>query len=359
MKDNRSKSTNLFSLRGNTTKKSIKNSKNNNNVKNKISEIDTTKFKNSLETGKSNIMVAVRCRPLSTKESDISMQETIQILNRNIVCVIDPGTSEDVFKNKSREQQYAFDFAFDKNTTQSEVYENTTKFLLSGILEGFNATVFAYGATGAGKTYTMLGTGDNPGIMVRSLSDLFVIIDKAKEQREFTIKLSYVEIYNESLRDLIEKGENLEMREDPIKGNQIVGLTEIEVTNVTEVFKLLLKGNKNRTTETTNVNESSSRSHAVLQITIDNKQIYKKSNNQIPETTIGKFILVDLAGSERAANTQNTGLRLVEGGNINKSLLNLGTCINALVEISNGSEKSFIPWRNSKLTRILKVRISL
>ena len=230
--------------------------------------------------------------------------------------------------------------------------------MLPGILEGFNATVFAYGATGAGKTYTMLGTGDNPGIMVRSLSDLFGIIDKAKPLREFNIKLSYVEIYNESLRDLLEKGENLDMREDPIKGNQIVGLTEIEVTNVTEVFKLLLKGNKNRTTETTNVNESSSRSHAVLQITIDNKQMNIKTNNQIPETTIGKFILVDLAGSERAANTQNSGLRLVEGGNINKSLLNLGTCINALVEISNGSEKSFIPWRNSKLTRILKVRIS-
>jgi kinesin family protein 18/19 len=355
MKDNRSKSTNLLPVGNNTSKHTIKNLKKTSSINKKISESDTNNFKDSMRTGKSNILVAVRCRPLTSKEIAISKEETLKILNKKVVCVIDPGTQDDVFKNKLREQQYAFDFAFDKNSTQLEVYENTTKFLLPGILEGFNTTVFAYGATGAGKTYTMLGTGDNPGIMVRSLSDLFSMIDETKAAREFRIKLSYVEIYNESLRDLIEKGENLEMREDPNKGIQIVGLTEIEVTNVTEVFKLLLKGNRNRTTEATNVNESSSRSHAVLQIRIDNKLSSKTIKNQNDETIIGKFILVDLAGSERAANTQNTRLRLVEGGNINKSLLNLGTCINALVEISNGSEKTFVPWRNSKLTRMLKV----
>ena len=349
MKDNRSKSTYTYLSRQSNLKGTLKDK---NRTSKKIMEIDTNKFKDSMSQGNPNILVAVRCRPLMSKEMEISKEYTIQILNRKVVCVIDPGNTEDVFKNKSREQQYAFDYAFDKDDTQLDVYDNTTKFLLPGILDGFNTTIFAYGATGAGKTYTMLGTGDEPGIMVHSLSDLFSNIEKSKQEREFTLKLSYVEVYNETLRDLLEKGENLELREDPTKGSHVAGLSETEVVNVTEVFKLLLKGNKNRTTEATNVNESSSRSHAVLQISV-NKGISSQQKN---ENILAKFILVDLAGSERAANTQNTGMRLVEGGNINRSLLNLGNCINALVEISNGAEKTFVPWRNSKLTRILKVK---
>jgi kinesin family protein 18/19 len=328
------------------------NSSGNFNKRNQKDESDTSKFKDSLINGKANILVCVRCRPISRREVENSNVETIKILNNKMIVVIDPieyNGHEEVFKNRSREQHYAFDFAFDRNSTQQEVYDNSSKFLIQGVIQGFNATVLAYGATGAGKTYTMLGTGKEPGIMVRSLGDLFSLISSMKE-KDFKVKLSYVEVYNENLRDLLGNGENLDLREDPTKGSVIVGLKEIEVIDSTQVFELLLKGNKNRSTESTNMNETSSRSHAVLQILVESKS----STSSKGEFSSAKFILVDLAGSERAANTQNTGLRLIEGANINKSLLSLGNCINALVEISNGSTKSFIPWRDSKLTRILK-----
>jgi kinesin family protein 18/19 len=322
-----------------------------------VDNSDTDTHKNNMNTGKTNILVCIRCRPLSKKESEVSDIETVKILNSKVVIVLDPiqyNGPEDIFTNRSREQHYAFDHVFDKNTTQQKVYDNTTKFLLAGILQGFNATVFAYGATGAGKTYTMLGNGEEPGIMARSLADLFTIIENTRD-KEFKIKLFYVEVYNEILRDLMGKGENLELREDPVKGSVLVGVKEIIVTNATEVFKLLLKGNLNRTQESTSMNETSSRSHAILQITIDNKSNTGVNNNEIVS---GKFILVDLAGSERASLNNNTGMRLVEGGNINKSLLALGNCINALVDLNNGSGKTFIPWRDSKLTRILKVNLN-
>jgi kinesin family protein 18/19 len=323
------------------------------NVKIPDAGIDTHKLKESMNNGKSNILVCVRCRPLTKKEIDVSNIETVKILNKKIVIVLDPieyNGHEEVFKNRSREQQYAFDYVFDNHSTQQEVYENSSKFLIPGITQGFNATVFAYGATGAGKTHTMLGTGREPGMMVRSLGDLFSTIE-ASTQRQFKVKISYVEVYNETLRDLLgNSGDNLDLREDPTKGSVIVGVKELEVNTSTQVFELLLKGNKSRTTESTNMNETSSRSHAVLQILVENKA----GNSEKNESVISKFILVDLAGSERAANTKNTGMRLIEGASINKSLLSLGNCINALVEISNGSSKTFIPWRDSKLTRLLK-----
>jgi kinesin family member 18/19 len=315
---------------------------------------DTQKFKDQMNNGKANILVCVRCRPLNPKEVQISNIETVKILNKKIVIVLDPieyNGHEEIFKNRSREQQYAFDYVFEQKSSQQDVYENSTKFLIPGIIQGYNATVFAYGATGAGKTHTMLGTGKEPGIMVRSLTDLFSSIESSSNHtRQFRVKISYVEVYNETLRDLLGTGsENLDLREDPNKGSVLIGVKELEVNTSTQVFELLLKGNKNRTTESTNMNETSSRSHAVLQILVENKPKDKEG-----EVIIGKFILVDLAGSERAANTQNTGIRLFEGASINKSLLSLGNCINALVEISNGSSKTFIPWRDSKLTRILK-----
>jgi kinesin family protein 18/19 len=325
-------------------------------------DIDTAKLKENMSNGRTNILVTVRCRPLSKKESDISGVETIKVLNGKVVCVLDNNTSTvdnsnrssstDLLKNRSRgEQQYAFDYVFDKTSSQDEVYEKSTKFLLDGVVQGFNATVFAYGATGAGKTYTMLGTGEKPGIMAKGLNDLFKMIEKMRD-RDFRIKLIYVEIYNELIRDLLGNGDkNLEMQEDKNKGTIIKGVNEIEVTSTVEVFSLLLKGNKNRATESTNANETSSRSHAVLQITLENKM---KNANEI---TSGKFIMVDLAGSERASATQNTGIRLVEGANINKSLLALSKCISYLVEESNGNAQSHIPWRESKLTRMLKVGI--
>ena len=247
--------------------------------------------------------------------------------------------------NQIKEQQFFFDYVFDKNSSQQTIYEYTTKNLLSGILDGFNATVFAYGATGAGKTYTMLGTSKEKGIMPRSISELFKLLSSYKN-KEFKMIVAYIEIYNENIRDLLGDGNVIDITEDPGKGVILIGAKEIEVDNTENFYELLSIGNNKRTTGSTNNNEYSSRSHAVLRINLDS--IDKNSN----EIISGKFILVDLAGSEKTSSNLTNNVnqeRQKEGSNINKSLLALGVCINALA-----SKSKFIPWRNSKLTRILK-----
>lgn len=221
--------------------------------------------------------------------------------------------------------------------------------MLDGVLQGYNATVFAYGATGSGKTYTMLGTLDEPGIMYLALEALF---EKIKNDKNFKYKitLSYLEVYNETIRDLLTEGNDyLELREDASKGVKVTGLTEIEAVDIKSVMSLLTKGNKNRTQEPTHQNEASSRSHAVLQVVVEQKDSTRDINEVI---RIGKLSMIDLAGSERASVNQNRGMRLIEGANINRSLLALANCINALGEKHN--KGSYVPYRDSKLTRLLK-----
>ena len=175
----------LTDRRSNILSNNINNNSNNNNIinenlnNNKI-EDETKNYIDDLKKGSYNILVVVRCRPLSILESQISSYETIRIMDNKMVVLMDPieyNGPNSVFKNRSREITYAFDFAFDKYSTQKEIYDHSTKFLLDGVVNGYNATVFAYGATGAGKTYTMLGTELNPGIMVLTLEELF---DKVK-----------------------------------------------------------------------------------------------------------------------------------------------------------------------------------
>ena len=267
------------------------------------------------------------------------------------------GENTNKKNNQIKYQQFFFDHVFDKNTSQQEVYNKTTKPLLESIIEGFNATVFAYGATGSGKTYTMLGkNATEKGIMPRAVSDLFKLLQKRKD-KEFRIQVSYIEIYNEEIRDLLGNREELKLHEDPVKGVLIQGIKELCIDNVDNFFDVLYKGNQKRTTAKTNSNETSSRSHALLKINIENKD---KEGPNASNISCGRFILVDLAGSEKnnsALNNNNindvnnnkNALRQQEGAKINQSLLNLGICINALA-----SKSKFIPWRNSKLTHILK-----
>jgi len=204
-------------------------------------------------------------------------------------------------------------------------------------MQGYNASVFAYGATGAGKTYTMLGTEDQPGIMMLSIDELFRSIELYSAQRDYMIKVAYVEVYNENIKDLLvdrntsNEDMYLDLREDNVKGVCVAGVTEIMTTNVEEIFKYIRQGNRLRTKERTDANETSSRSHAVLQITVEHKD---KAHGINAEINIAKLSLIDLAGSERASNTNNRGMRLIEGANINKSLLALGNCINALCELT-------------------------
>ncbi|CAN8030856.1 unnamed protein product, partial [Ixodes persulcatus] len=213
---------------------------------------------------------------------------------------------------------------------QEEVYQNVGKPLVDNVLHGFNGTVFAYGATGAGKTYTMVGSDKSPGMMVRVFDDFFQFAKYNNSTTDTSIFISYMEIYNENIRDLLNTSNTfLELREDPQGGNQVLGLSELEVTNSAEVLRLLQKGNKRRTVEPTAANKTSSRSHALLRVSI-RQSSRDPSNLSSSRNRVGKLFMVDLAGSERASNTKNTGIRLKEGAHINRSLLALGNVINAL-----------------------------
>ncbi|CAM9483359.1 unnamed protein product [Ectocarpus sp. 4 AP-2014] len=309
-----------------------------------------------MQAGQSNTLVAVRLRPLL--KHDREHVEVAKVLDHRVVVLMDPAkVNQEVDPlrvNRTREKRYAFDYVFDATATQRAVYENTTKFLIQGVVDGYNATVFAYGCTGAGKTYTMIGNGQegHQGIMVLTLQDLFKQQRRASEVqgRRYSVTVSFLEVYNENIRDLLnDTGEFLDLREDPIKGPTVSGLAEVEARTPEEIMDLLHQGNQSRTQQATRANAASSRSHAVLQVVVESRD---KAPGTVATMHIGKLSLVDLAGSERAAATQNRGVRLVEGANINRSLLALGNCINALGE--RGNKGQFVPYRDSKLTRLLK-----
>ena len=198
----------------------------------------------------------------------------------------------------------------------------------------------------------MIGTPADPGVMVRIMNDLYLHAAMLGNERSkaYRVSVSFLEIYNENIRDLLsETQEYLDLREDPIKGPIVAGVTEVEAKSGNAVMELLHQGNARRSQASTAANEVSSRSHAVLQVVVECKD---RAPGTVANIKVGKLSLIDLAGSERAANTKNTGARLVEGANINRSLLALGNCINALGE--KGNKGNFVPYRDSKLTRLLK-----
>jgi len=273
-----------------------------------------------------------------------------------VVIIRDPdeimNCKDELSKKRTKEKHYAFDVVFGNEAGQIEIFNNTTKHLIDGIIQGYNATVFAYGATGAGKTYTMMGTHDNPGNMFLTIRDLFERVAHTKDNKNYQIKVSFLEIYNEMIRDLlIISNEVLDLREDAEQGIHVAGLSIINVDSTEEVMDLLFFGNGNRIQEATNVNQTSSRSHAVLEIQVSQKN---KTEGVHEDINIGKLSMIDLAGSERAARTMNRGIRMIEGAAINRSLLSLGNCINALVENMKKGTNNHIPYRDSKLTRLLK-----
>ncbi|CAG7731392.1 unnamed protein product, partial [Allacma fusca] len=194
---------------------------------------------------------------------------------------------------------YDFDWVFDETSSQEEVYKNTAAPLVRSVMEGFCATVFAYGATGSGKTYTMIGTATNPGVMARAVDDIFHLCANQKKDIKSEVYLSYLEVYNEQIRDLLRPtpGIHLDLREDKDQVH-VAGLSEIRATSTHEVLNLLQKGNRARTMEATAANITSSRSHAVLQVTV------RQVSHRTGLITEGKLYLIDLAGSERASNTK-------------------------------------------------------
>lgn len=252
---------------------------------------------------------------------------------------------------RAREHKFSFDRLFDEDSTQDDVYFNTSQPLLDSVLEGYNATVFAYGATGCGKTHTITGTHENPGIIFSTAKELFERIEFLRTTKDVNVSISYLEIYNETIRDLLNPDTDpklLGIREDENKKISVRNLSTHVLTTVAEIMDLIIIGNQNRTVNSTAANATSSRSHAVLQINIDQKDRSSGINEEHFYSTLS---IIDLAGSERASATHNVGKRLNEGANINRSLLALGNCINALCD---PKRRNHVPYRDSKLTRLLK-----
>ncbi|MEQ2251012.1 Kinesin-like protein kif19 [Ilyodon furcidens] len=285
-----------------------------------------------------------------SKQSDREQAERQNPRGKMVVLMDPMEDPDDILRaNRSREKTYMFDVGFDFSASQEEVYRATTRGLIEGLISGYNATVFAYGPTGCGKTYTMLGTDKEPGIYVRTLNDLFRAIEETSDDMLYSVSMSYLEIYNEMIRDLLNPSSGfLDLREDSKGVIQVAGITEVSTINAQEIMELLMKGNKQRTQEPTAANKTSSRSHAVLQVAVKQQS---RCRDVLHEVRFARLFMIDLAGSERAAQTQNRGQRLKEGAHINRSLLALGNCINALSD-KNGNK--YVNYRDSKLTRLLK-----
>ncbi|KFM10328.1 Kinesin-like KIF13B, partial [Aptenodytes forsteri] len=240
---------------------------------------------------------------------------------------------------------------------QDVVFKCLGENILQNAFEGYNACIFAYGQTGSGKSYTMMGTADQPGLIPRLCSGLFERAQKEEnEEQSFKVEVSYMEIYNEKVRDLLDpKGsrQSLKVREHSVYGPYVDGLSKLAVASYKDIESLMSEGNKSRTVAATNMNEESSRSHAVFKIILTHT-LYDVQSGTSGEK-VGKLSLVDLAGSERATKTGAAGDRLKEGSNINKSLTTLGLVISALADQAAGKNKNkFVPYRDSVLTWLLK-----
>merc|ERR1719382_317760 len=194
----------------------------------------------------------------------------------------------------------------------------------------------------------MLGNPSEPGVMLLTLHDLFSEVSSQRRDRHFEVKCSFLEVYNENIRDLLRPdADYLDIREDPVNGMCVAGISEVGgLESADEIMALLQQANRHRTTEATCANVTSSRSHAVLQVVVEQRD---RTSDIVAQVNVGKLSMIDLAGSERASHTQNKGIRMIEGANINRSLLALGNCITAL-----SSCVSFVPYRDSKMTRLLK-----
>ncbi|XP_068935511.1 kinesin-like protein KIF1B isoform X8 [Petaurus breviceps papuanus] len=306
-----------------------------------------------------SVKVAVRVRPFNSRETSKESKCIIQ-MQGNSTSIVNPKNPKEAPKS------FSFDYSYWSHTSpedpcfasQNRVYNDIGKEMLLHAFEGYNVCIFAYGQTGAGKSYTMMGKQEESqaGIIPQLCEELFEKInDNSNEEMSYSVEVSYMEIYCERVRDLLNpknKG-NLRVREHPLLGPYVEDLSKLAVTSYTDIADLMDAGNKARTVAATNMNETSSRSHAVFTIVFTQKKLDSETN--LSTEKVSKISLVDLAGSERADSTGAKGTRLKEGANINKSLTTLGKVISALAEVSKKKKKTdFIPYRDSVLTWLLR-----
>ncbi|KAI9143948.1 P-loop containing nucleoside triphosphate hydrolase protein [Paraphysoderma sedebokerense] len=293
---------------------------------------------------KESVKVIVRCRPFSDKE---------KAAGHSCIVVIDPeGGSVTINPIKSDDppKTFTFDYAFDWNCKQHDVYNKTARPIVESVLNGYNGTIFAYGQTGTGKTFSMEGIRQDPqlrGIIPNSFEHIFSHINSSPQNVKYLVRISYLEIYNEEIRDLLKtESGKLDLKERPDVGVYVKDLSSFVVKDTAEMDKLMEVGNKNRSVGFTEMNARSSRSHSIFTITVE----MCETVNEEEHIRVGKLHLVDLAGSERQSKTGATGERLKEATKINMSLSCLGNVIKALVD----GKSSHIPYRDSKLTRLLQ-----
>ncbi|GAA5980723.1 hypothetical protein JCM10908_001751 [Rhodotorula pacifica] len=287
-----------------------------------------------------------------------SLRKVLKVLDERIL-VFDPPESNAVASfqkanlpmqgKKTKDIRFCFDRVFDEDCGQEEVYDGSAKELVGHVMDGFHSTVFAYGATGCGKTHTISGSSAQPGIVFLIMKDLFARIAARSDEIDFSLTISYLEIYNETIRDLLAPESGILQLRDSQEGMATpANLSTKEPTCAHDVVEWITLGNNNRTVNFTEANATSSRSHAVLRVTVTQKP---KGGGLTDTSTSACLSVIDLAGSERASVTKNRGERLNEGANINRSLLALGNCINALCD---PRKRGHVPYRDSKLTRLLK-----
>lgn len=319
--------------------------------------------------------MVVRCRPFNGRELDRGAKCIVQMEGAQTVLVPPPDAEERMRSGKGGakdvgQKVFAFDksyWSFDKSDPnyagQDDLHEDLGKPLLDNAFQGYNNCIFAYGQTGSGKSYSMMGYGKEAGVVPKICQDMFERIAQMQTKDKnvkFTVEVSYLEIYNERVRDLLNpstKG-NLKVREHPSTGPYVEDLAKLVASSFNEIEHLMDEGNKARTVAATNMNETSSRSHAVFTLTLTQKRF--DTDTKMSLEKVAKISLVDLAGSERAQSTGATGARLKEGAEINRSLSTLGRVIAALADLSEGKKKKGgksmgqVPYRDSVLTWLLK-----
>uniref|UniRef100_A0A8C2DLC7 Kinesin-like protein KIF16B n=1 Tax=Cyprinus carpio TaxID=7962 RepID=A0A8C2DLC7_CYPCA len=318
-----------------------------------------------------SVRVAVRVRPMNRREKDLSAKCIIEMEGNKTTITnlkIPDGVTGDSVRERAK--TFTYDFSYDSSdcknasfVSQEKVFKDLGTDVLKAAFEGYNACIFAYGQTGSGKSHTMMGIPGDVGLIPRICEGLFSRISgmTRRDEASFRTEVSYLEIYNERVRDLLRrkmaKTYNLRVREHPKEGPYVEDLSKHLVQNYSDVEELMEAGNINRTTASTGMNDASSRSHAIFTINFTQA----KFDAEMPSETVSKIHLVDLAGSERADATGATGVRLKEGGNINKSLVTLGNVISALADLSQEGGNShlkkkqvFVPYRDSVLTWLLK-----
>lgn len=300
----------------------------------------------AMDGGTQCVQVVVRCRPMDDRETARGHTRVVDVVpSRGVVEIRNPREDQ----SRDNVKVFTFDAVYDWHSKQQDLYEETVRPLVASVLDGFNGTIFAYGQTGTGKTFTMEGIRADPerrGIIPRSFDHIFSHISRT-ENMQYLVRASYLEIYQEEIRDLLHRDQSLrfELKEKPDTGVFVKDLSTSVCKSAGEIQQLMNMGNQNRTIGATNMNEHSSRSHAIFLITIEMGTIGDSAGIRV-----GRLNLVDLAGSERQSKTGASGERLKEASKINLSLSALGNVISALVD----GKTTHIPYRDSKLTRLLQ-----